>query len=163
MSTYQAQVSAIIDAPPAHVYEIIADYREGHQAILPRRYFKEMRVLAGGRGAGTAVAVEMNVFGKKVSYNMQVSEPEPGRVLREEDATIGTSTTFTVDPVNGGTQSQVTITSIAQAGPGIRGWLEKWTTPGIMRRIFREELAQLNTVAQNGLSERRDAYAAVTK
>lgn len=161
MSQYQAEASAVIDAPPAHVYEIIADYREGHQAILPRPYFQEMRVLAGGRGAGTAVAIDMNVFGKKVAYHMQVSEPEPGRVLREEDAAVDTVTTFTVDPVAGGAQSRVTITSTAQAGPGISGWLERWTTPSIMRRIFRKELAQLNTVAKNGLLERRNTHANV--
>lgn len=161
MRTYHAQATAIIDAAPAHVYEIIADYLEGHQAILPRRYFKEMRVLAGGRGAGTIVAIEMNVFGTQTCYTMQVSEPEPGRVLREEDAAVGTVSTFTVDPVNGNTQSRVTIATTAQAGPGIMGWLEQWTTPSIMRRIFREELAQLNVVAKHSAPTGEDAHATV--
>lgn len=159
MHTYHANASAIIDAAPAQVYEIIADYHEGHQAILPRRYFKEMRVLAKGFGAGTIVAIKMDVFGAKVTYTMQVSEPEPGRVLREEDATAGTASTFTVEPINGGAQSRVTIASTAQAGSGIKGWLEKWTTPIIMRRIFREELAQLNAVVRNRVSAKETSHA----
>lgn len=148
MSTYRAEESAIIEAPAERVYEIISDYHEGHPAILPSRYFTEVQVTQGGQGAGTAIEVKMNVFGAKALYAMTVTEPEPGRVLREEDASAGVVTTFTVDSVNGGDRSRVTITTTARTSPGLRGWLERLMTPAITRRIYREELAQLATVVQ---------------
>jgi hypothetical protein len=147
MNTYQVTESAIIDAPTECVYAIISDYHEGHQAILPTRYFKEMQVFEGGQGSGTIITVLMNAFGTKVNYTMTVSEPEPGRLLQEEDAAAGVLTTFTVEPLQNNTQSHVTITTTTKVKPGLRGWLEKLTTPGIARRIYREELAQLNHYA----------------
>ena len=148
VSTYRVEESAIIDAPAARVYGIISDYHQGHPAILPSRYFTEMQVKEGGQGAGTIATVKMNVFGAKLLYKMRVSEPEPGRVLREEDAEAGVVTTFTVDPVHGDSQSRVTIATIARTSPGLKGWLEKLMNPAITRRIYRQELAQLATVAQ---------------
>jgi hypothetical protein len=148
MNSYRAEETAVIDAPPTQVYGVIADYHEGHPAILPSRYFSEMTVTQGGQGDGTVALVKMNVFGAKSLFQMTVTEPEPGRVLREEDAAAGVVTTFTVDPVNGGAQSRVTITTIARTSPGLRGWLEKWLNPVITRRIYREELAQLARIAQ---------------
>ncbi|MCB8954555.1 MAG: SRPBCC family protein [Ardenticatenales bacterium] len=148
MSTYQVEESAVIDAPVKRVYGIISDYHEEHPAILPSRYFTKIQVTQGGQGAGTAVMIEMNVLGAKMLYQMTVSEPEPGRVLREEDAAAGVVTTFTVDPINGGVQSRVTIVTSAKTSSGLKGWMEKLMTPAITRRIYREELAQLAIVAQ---------------
>lgn len=149
MKTYQVKASAIIDAPPARVYHIISDYHEGHPAILPVRYFTGMRVEQGGQGAGTVAAVDMNVFGAKSHFKMTVSEPEPGRVLREEDADAGVVTTFTIDPVNGGDRSRVTIITTTRTSPGLKGWLERVMNPAITRRIYREELAQLAIIAKS--------------
>ncbi len=147
MNTYHVEESAVIDAPTAQVYGIISDYHEGHPAILPARYFTEMKVTQGGQGAGTIFSTKMNVFGAKVLYKMTVSEPEPGRVLREANAEEGVVTTFTVDPVNGGEQSMVKIRTTATTSPGLKGWLEKLFTPAITKRIYREELAQLTALA----------------
>lgn len=147
MGTYQVEASAVVDAPPTHVYGIIADYHQGHQSILPRHYFDEMVVKEGGYGAGTAVYVKMSVFGSVAEYNMVVSEPEPGRVLREEDANAGVVTTFTVEPINQATQSRVTIATTGRVRNGIAGLVERWITTAVSRRIYREELAQLNQVA----------------
>lgn len=143
MATYSVEETAVIEAPPAQVYGIISDYHEGHQAILPSRYFDEMRVTAGGQGAGTVLAVSMSVLGRKALFNLTVSEPEPGRVLREEDTEAGVITTFTVDPLNGGSRSRVTIATRARTGPGLKGALQKVVTAAVTRRIYREELAQL--------------------
>jgi len=153
MGIYQVEESAIIDAPAAHVFGIISDYHEGHPAILPARYFTEMRVTQGGRGAGTMITIKMNVLGTKAIYQMTVSEPEPGRILREEDAAAGVVTTFTVDPANNGAQSKVTLCTRARTSSGLRGWLERLMTPTITRRIYREELAQLTTVATMGTKQ----------
>ena len=148
MSTYQAEASHIIPVPPAQVYAIISDYNDGHQAILPRRYFTEMIVTEGGQGAGTVIIVHMNVFGMRVTYNMKITEPEPGRVLQETDTEAGVVTTFTLDPVQNGQHTRVTIATEGHLSPGIKGWVEKLTTPPITRKVFREELQQIADVVQ---------------
>jgi len=148
MNTYYVETTAVIDAIPERVYGIITDYHQGHPLILPARYFTGIQVKHGGQGAGTLADVTMSVFGTKVLYQLEVSEPEPGRVLREEDPTAGVVTTFTVEPVNGGSQSQVTIATTAKTSPGLKGWLEKLVNPAIIRRIYREELTQLAVVTQ---------------
>lgn len=147
MGTYQVAVSATVNAPAAAVYALIADYHNGHPKILPPRYFKSLGVIEGGVGAGTVVDAEMEVFGVKAHYHLTVSEPAPGRVLQEEDRSVGTVTLFTVEPVND-TQSRVTIDTTMTAAPGVKGWIERLMNPPVMRRIYREELAQLDSVAQ---------------
>ena len=147
MSSYQVTESAVINAPAEHIYAIISDYHEGHQAILPRQYFTNMTVVEGGQGEGTVVTVNMNVFGTKVDYTLIVTEPKPGRVLQEEDATAGICTTFTLEPISNTNQTNVTIATTAKTSSGLKGWFEKMMNPPITRRIYREELAELANVA----------------
>lgn len=144
MSTMHVAESAVIDAPPARVYAVIADYRSHHPNILPKRYFTSLTVTKGGVGAGTEFVAEMNVYGARRTYRMAVTEPQPGRVLAETDPKIGTYTTFTVEPAEDGAKSKVTIATDAKTQAGLGGWLEALTTPMITRRIYREELQQLN-------------------
>jgi hypothetical protein len=90
----------------------------------------------------------MNVLGTKIVYQMRVTEPEPGRVLLEEAKTAGVVTSFTVDPINGGEQARVTITTKAKTAAGFRGFIEKIVNPPLIRRIFRQELGQLADVVK---------------
>lgn len=140
MNQYEVSVSRVIDAPPATVYAVFADYHEGHTAVLPKQYFTEMIVNKGGTGASTEITVKMDVFGNKVTYDLVVTEPEPGRVLQEEDEVAGVVTTFTVDPVNGGQQTKVTLHTRARTAPGVRGFIEKRIMPPISRKIYNAEL-----------------------
>ena len=149
MSTYFAQESAVIDAPADKLYEIIADYHEGHPAILPTRYFTDISVVEGGQGVGTLVAVQMNVFGTKALLNLRVTKAEPGRLLVEEDEATGTVTTFSLEPLEDG-RTRVTIATESRTSSGLRGLLEKLMNPIVTRRIYREELQQLAKVAANG-------------
>lgn len=148
MNTYQAEASAVIDAPAARVYEIIADYRLTHPTILPQRYFTGIEVTEGGRGAGTKLTTTMNVYGTKAVYHLTVTEPEPGRVLLEEDPAAGIATTFTVEPLDDGAGSRVTIATTARSSGGLRGRLERVMNPAIMERIYREELELLAAAAK---------------
>jgi hypothetical protein len=143
MKQIRVEVSHVIEARPAEVYAILADYRVGHPAILPKPYFTEVAVEQGGQGAGTIARVRMKVMGKEMVYRQVVSELEPGRVLREVDTTAGVATTFTVEPLNGGGRSRVTIATDAAISPGLTGWLERMFNPIVMRRIYRQELQQL--------------------
>lgn len=142
--------SAVIPAPAAVVYDVIADYNTGHPSILPPEYFGRLDVLAGGRGAGTKIRFEMKAFGRTNVATGDVTEPVPGRELRET-LTTGIVTTFLVEPVQP-SESRVTITT-AYTKPGISGWIESLLAPGYLRRVYVAELAQLARVAS---SHRRD-------
>lgn len=150
MSTIYIQSSAIINAKASDVYAILADYHKGHPAILPKPYFTELIVEKGGIGAGTIIKVSMNVFGTKRTYCMTVSEPEPGRILREVDEDTGTDTTFCVEPLNDKpNQTKVTITTKAKVSPGLSGFVERLINPPITRHIYKKELEQLAEYVSN--------------
>src|SRR5215467_9777823 len=107
----RASASSRIEAPASRVYSIIADYNEHHPRILPPEYFKSLEVEEGGVGAGTRIHVTMRVMGTTITFRHIVSEPEPGRVLVESDAERNSATFFTVDPVNSGATTMLTITT----------------------------------------------------
>lgn len=58
MPYIEAKYSHIIPVNPEKVYAVIADYEEGHHAILPKEYFSSMKVLKGGQGTGTVIEVD---------------------------------------------------------------------------------------------------------
>lgn len=144
MSDLRVSVTGEITASPAAVYAVLRDYHAGHPHILPKPYFTGLTVLEGGEGVGTVVRTEMSVMGRTSVFTLAVSEPEPGRVLAEEDAAAGTATTFTVEPLDGGARSRVTIASVMRMPGGVAGWLQKLITGALTRRIYRAELVQLD-------------------
>jgi hypothetical protein len=140
----QASATAVIAAPAATVYDIIADYRTGHPRILPPQYFGALTVERGGRGAGTRIKFEMKAFGKINIAMADITEPVPGRELRETLAS-GIVTTFLVEPIDAGS-SRVTIDTRYRS-PGLRGWFESLIAPGFLRKVYAAELALLATEA----------------
>lgn len=153
MSPMRIEVSAEIAARPEEIYAILTDYPGGHNAILPKPYFKEMVVTQGGQGAGTHITVHMDVYGAKRTYHMIVSEPEPGRTLVEEDRDAGVLTTFTVEPAGTPERTRVTITTLSQTASGLAGLVEKLINPPVTRMIYRKELANLAELAQSKRSQ----------
>ena|SRR6186997_3393030 len=144
MPLISVSVSATIRAPASLLYEIIADYRVGHPSILPPQYFGRLDVLAGGRGAGTRIRFEMKAFGRTNVVTAEVSEPAPGRQLKET-LSDGIVTTFLVEPVSPA-DARVTISTTYRKN-GLRGWLEKVLAQRFLRRVYTAELAQLARVA----------------
>jgi hypothetical protein len=136
--------SRTVPVPAATAYDLIADYHTGHPSILPPAYFGPLEVLAGGRGAGTRVRFEMKAFGKVNVAEAEVTEPVPGRELRET-LSDGTVTTFLVEPI-GPMECRVTFTTRYERA-GLRGWLERLVAPGYLRKVYVAELAQLERVA----------------
>lgn len=143
MSTIRTQASHEIDARPEAVYNVLADYRTGHPAILPKPEFGDLVVEAGGRGAGTIVRFTMNVLGTRRTFRQTISEPQPGRVLVEQDDAGEVVTTFTVEPLDGGKRSRVTITTETRASPGLRGAMERLISPRVLGGLYRRELRLL--------------------
>jgi hypothetical protein len=146
MNPKPISATAVIDAPAAVVYGIIADYRDGHPRILPKPYFTALEVEAGGVGAGTIIRVTMRVLGSTRSFRAAITEPEPGRVLVERDLESGTTTTFRVQPLEGGRTRVTFETELGKRG-GIVGWLENLLTPSLLRPIYAQELELLRQLA----------------
>jgi hypothetical protein len=144
----------MVGAPAPIVYGIIADYRDGHPAILPRRYFDGLEVERGGLGEGTRIRFRMRSFGTARTFCAAVTEPVPGRELVETDVLTGTTTRFLVEPARDGRASRVTFESSWRA-TGVTGWVERWLAPRFLRHVYREELALLEAEAQARVPSRR--------
>ena len=150
MTKIVVEATDIIHASPQVTYNVLADYQVGHKAILPKPFFKGMDVLEGGRGAGTRVKVYMaGAMGRTRTMEMVASEPEPGHILMERDQGSDLVTTFTVEPVNDGTESRVTIKTVFSARNGISGMAERIFNPSMMRYVFKVELRKLDKYAQD--------------
>lgn len=144
MPDIRVSESRTIPAAAAVLYDTIADYRSGHPRILPTKYFTSLEVLRGGYGAGTQIRFSMRAFGRTTVETGDITEPVPGRELRETLAS-GVVTTFVVEPQSQ-SEATVTITTEYSRG-GVRGWLERLLVPGYLRRVYASELAQLARVA----------------
>lgn len=139
MSLIRVEARAEIDAPPSAVYGLFADYRNGHPTILPRPPFLGLEVQQGGVGAGTRIVVRLRSMGVSRVMRMEVTEPEPGRVLMEIETATNTVTTFTVDSLDGGRRSQVTIRT-EWPPRGFAGLLERLFMPPLLHRLYMKEL-----------------------
>jgi hypothetical protein len=84
----------------------------------------------------------MRVLGAEQSFYQRVSEPEPGRVLVEQDIDSAqqVTTTFKVTPLEQGQKSHVEISTTMHPSPGVRGLVERILVPMINFRIYQKEL-----------------------
>ena len=147
MAKHDVSVSALIPVSAQNVYDLIANYRNGHPRILPKPYFLALHVEQGGYGAGTVINFQMKIMGKVQSFHSIITEPEPGRVLVETDLKSGAMTTFTVELRADGRHAFVTITTITDVPDGIFGKIQGWLTTQLLRPIYLKELNQLAVVA----------------
>ncbi len=129
-----------MSAPAGIVYRILADYREHHPAILPFA-FTNYVLEAGGIGAGTIVRFDLSAGGRTTHHRSRIDEPALGRVLTETDLDTGAVTRFEVTPLISG--CVVRITTTFDASPGPMGWMERMLAPRMLRRIYDEELENL--------------------
>ncbi len=146
MSKITVTVSSKVEAPAHIVYNILADY-DHHRRILPPKYFPGLDIVEGGVGAGTRFTLHALSFGGKTQMHMAVTELEPGAVLVERDVNTGLVTTFTVKPISP-SESQVSFETVWQPQPGLKGLIDRYTTPFFMRMVYRQEQKILNEYAQ---------------
>jgi hypothetical protein len=142
MATLTIEVSDTIPANVEAVYAVIADYKIGHQAILPRPAFQEMKIIEGGFGAGTRLKLHVRIWGQSYYYEQIVEEPVQGRVIVERDVNTGQVSTFTLEPLSN-TFTKVTISSEAPLSKGFKGILERISQPSIISKLFKTELKNL--------------------
>lgn len=150
MRAYRIEAAREIDAPAERVWGILADYRTEHPKILPPKYFTDLVAVQGGVGTGTVIAFRMRLLGKTQTYRMAVTEPEPGRVLRETDVSTGVSTSFVIDPLEAGARVRVSIVTELQSRSGPLGALERFLARSALRRVYVEELQLLAALAAAG-------------
>jgi uncharacterized protein YndB with AHSA1/START domain len=144
MARILISVERAVEAPAETVYGYVADMRE-HPRFLPPA-FSDFRVESGGIGAGTVTRFKMTAGGRTREYQMNVAEPEPGRVLTESDTKSSAVTTFTVSPQGGA--SLVQISTTWDGAPGIGGFFERMFAPRVMRGIYLDELNRLDAYAR---------------
>src|SRR5579859_6597047 len=139
-----------VAATPDRVYSYIANYRDHHPRFLPPA-FSDLRIDQGGIGEGTVISFTLNAGGRKRSYRMKVSEPEPGSVLAESDELSSLVTTFTVSPQ--GDSSLVRIQTRWQGSSGIGGFMERTFAPRVIKRLYADELQRLDAYARQQVAD----------
>jgi polyketide cyclase/dehydrase/lipid transport protein len=145
-----------IPAAPARVYHVLSDYRVHHPAILPKDIFSDLRVLSGGQGAGTRFTFQMRLGGRTHPSEMVVTEPAPGRVLIEATTDGKAMTSFTVEPLDAGRATRLTVATDLALPEGFLLPLQRWVTASILKGIYRREMKLL----ADYLAQDRDLKAA---
>jgi hypothetical protein len=144
MGTVHVSAEGTVAAPADTVYGYLADLRQHHPGFLPPA-FSDFEVESGGVGAGTIARFKVTAGGRTREYRMAVAEPEAG-VLTETDTNSSLVTTFTVTPDAGG--SRVRISTSWQGAGGVGGFFERLFAPRVMRSIYADQLARLDTYAR---------------
>ncbi|HEX6064803.1 MAG TPA: SRPBCC family protein [Longimicrobiales bacterium] len=144
---YTVEAEATVNAPASRVYALLADYQHGHPRVLPST-FTGLQVIEGGTGAGTIIDVGMKAFGKVRMVRGYVTEPEPGRVLEEAYPESNIVTRFYVAPV-AERSSRVRIWSELSSKSGMIGWLERKLVTSFLRKVYRQELQLIESVAND--------------
>ena len=150
MGQITVKAEAVLNACPEDVYATIADYQHGHPNILPKERLYDLQVEQGGYGAGTIIRFKVKVLGVEQAAYQRVSEPEPGRVLVEQDidSARNAMTTFIVTPVEQDQKAHVEISTTMNTSPGFQGFVERILVPIIQPPVYRKELKLLEIVAQ---------------
>jgi hypothetical protein len=149
MKTQIATVSKVISVSAEKIYNLIADYRNGHPRILPKEYFLSLDVEEGGFGAGTIVQFQMRLLGRTQSFRSIITEPDPGRVLVETDIVSGIPTSFIVESVGGNHHARLTISTELKDRNMIEGFIAKI----MLQKVYRRELDLVAKVAENHASD----------
>lgn len=134
-----------VGAPADRVYTYIADMRKHHPHFLPPN-FSDFTVEEGGYGEGTIFRTRVTFAGRGRELRMRVAEPTPGRVMTESDLSTPMVTVWTIIP--DGTSCRVHLETKWETASGFQGLLERLFSPGMMRRLYRDELARLDRYAR---------------
>lgn len=146
MVRFTVETDSVIHAAAKDVYAVLADYNNGHPKIMPPQYCEGLNVLKGsGVGENSRIEAHFNIYGQRETLVMDVSEPEPGRILQEIDTKATNITRFIVDPIDQATcrvtlQTKIMKQTGIPPGPTLDMWLKSF----VLKQIFTEELKLLN-------------------
>jgi Polyketide cyclase / dehydrase and lipid transport len=153
MPLVRVEADRAIGARAAVVYGVLADYSAHHPKIMPPDHFSNLEVELGGVGEGTVFHITVRAGGKRQLMHMRVSEPEPGRVLCETNLDTGVVTQFTVS--GNGSESSVLRMSSEWESPGLKGWLDRLFTARLTKKLFMEQLGQVDAYVRSLEAEPR--------
>ncbi|MEY2441800.1 MAG: hypothetical protein QOJ46_1226 [bacterium] len=145
MGTITVVQEGAVDAPAELTYRLIAD-DEHHAKFLPDG-ISDFEVVEGGVGAGTLHRFKVTAGGRVREYLMRVDEPQPGHVITETDQNSSLVTSFTVTP--DGERCVVRIETRWNGAGGVGGFFERTFAPRVMRKMYADELARLDTYARS--------------
>jgi hypothetical protein len=157
MSQPDVTSSRLIEATTDRVYSVLADYRNGHPKILPKKYFSDLTVESGGFGDGTIIRFHMNVLGQSHMLRASIMEVVPGFVLVENLLSAGHVTTFRLQPRAGGRHALVTIATELKTKRGLAGKVERFFLVRFLRKIYAEELRLLAVFVEHRLPAQEPA------
>jgi hypothetical protein len=144
MAQVKARTARTIDAPADEVRAALADYETVRPSILTEQY-RDYRVEAGGRGAGSRVHwVLQATKSRRRDQLVEVSVPAEDRIV-ESDANSSMVTTWTVTP-RGADRSEVAVETTWDGAGGIGGFFERTFAPRGLARIHDGVLAKLDGV-----------------
>jgi hypothetical protein len=155
MGHARAHAEQLVDASPAAVYAVLANYTTHHPRIMPAPPFSDLEVETGGVGAGTVFHITVRMAGRRQRLHMRVAEPDPGQVLTETNLDTGAVTVFNVAPGDGEARTRVRMSSQWETAGGLRGLADRLVTPRLMGRIFAKQLRQLDRYMRSGASPER--------
>ena len=146
MAQVRARAERTIDAPAERVRDAVADYREVRPRILTDE-FRDYRVEAGGRGAGSRVHWVLQATRKRSREQLiEVSAPAADRIV-ERDTNSSMVTTWSVVP-DGAERSTVTVETTWNGASGIGGFFERTFAPRGLHRIYAGVLTKLEDVVR---------------
>ncbi len=149
MSHIFVKKEQIIEASPAEVFDVLADYASRRPRILPPNYL-HYAVEKGGHGGGTVIRYLLQAGGRERPYEMHVEETLKGQMLTERDQASSLVTRWSVLPVDGGQKSRVSVeTDWESAASGIGGFFERTFAPLGLRKIYRDILLALALLVQS--------------
>jgi len=136
-----AEADLWVAAPPRDIYARLADYRQQHSHVLPSAYH-EYTVESGGQGAGTIVSWVLHVGNHRRPYRMQVSEPQAGELLVEQDTNSSFRNEWRVLAEGSGTRVRLS-TTWEQRSHGFPAIFERLFAPRSLSRLHQETLRRL--------------------
>src|SRR5579859_1210303 len=123
MSNITVSTERVIDASPAQIYDVLADYQNKRARMLTPNFI-EYAVEKGGYGAGTVISYVLQAANRQRAYLMQVEEPVKGSVLTERDSHSSLVTTWVLSPISD-QQTRVSVTSEWRGSQGVGGFFER--------------------------------------
>jgi len=148
MGTIEVIAQGTVEAPAEVVYGYVAGLRDHRPHYLPPA-FSDYTVDRGEVGAGSVIRFRITAGNRTRTYEMTVTEPEPGRVLTETDARSSLVTTYEVVPDKAA--CRVTIKTTWQGASGVGGFFERTFAPKALTRIYKQELDLLDAYARRGV------------
>lgn len=147
MSHIFARSERVIEAKPAEVFQVLADYKVKRPRILPPNYL-DYTIAKGGQGNGTVIRYRLRAAGRERPYEMHVEETVKGQVLTERDEGSSLVTRWNVLPIEDGQKSRVSVESDWEGGHGVGGFFERTFAPLGLSRIYKDILVALAFMTQ---------------